>query len=84
LRKVLLFYWDEFDLTAEKGIKTKTCRYAIKIWHLSFRAGIITYLMALALIVFATFLETVKERKDNQIFSSQFQNKFLQLKADNL
>ncbi len=54
-------------------------QYATKIWHLSFRAGFVTYLMALALVFLTSFLGTTQERKDNQVFLSQFQNKVLQL-----
>jgi len=54
-------------------------QYTTKIWHLSFRAGFVTYIMALALVFLGTFLGAVQEKKDNQIFLSQFQNKVLQL-----
>lgn len=57
-------------------------QYATKIWHLSFRAGFVTYLMALAFVFLAAFLDTLQERKDNQIFLSQFQSKVSQFKEE--
>jgi hypothetical protein len=57
-------------------------QYATKIYHLSFKAGFVTYLIALALIFLIVFYGVIQERKDNQIFFSQFLNKVSQLKEE--
>ena len=59
-------------------------QFIIKIWHLSFKAGFITYIFALALVFLALFIGAFQERKDNQIFLSQFQEKVAQLKNEEM
>jgi len=55
---------------------------ATKIYLLSFKAGFVTYLMALALISLTVFYGGIQERKDNHIFFSQYLNKVSQLNEE--
>lgn len=59
-------------------------QFIYKIWHLSFKAGFITYIFALALVFLASFIGAFQERKDNQTFLSQFQEKVTQLKKEEM
>jgi uncharacterized membrane protein len=67
------YFWYRWKLIAKN-------QYIIKIWHLSFKAGFITYILALVLVFLASFIGVVQERKDNQVFLTQFQGKVIQLK----
>jgi len=72
-----LYFWNRRRIIRKN-------KYVTKVWHLSFKAGFETYIVALIVVASAYYFVHAQDRKDNNIFFAQLQHKVETIKNDEI